>query len=94
MEVTMEVIVSVIFGMFLLMDAAESCLDLFQSMLTKIMITLPVLCSSGAVPVPVEDAGNMALREEAAEADHGATGVMALRPCSVAAEAIAVARFA
>ena len=55
--------------MFLRMDPSLSCLDLFQSMLTKIMFVLAVLCSSGcssgtvpepAEPVEVDHTDNMA----------------------------------
>ena len=35
---------------FLTVAASEMCLDLFQSMLTKIMFATAVLCSSGPVP--------------------------------------------
>ena len=65
--VTMEEIVSASLVMFLRVDPSLSCLDLFQSMLTKIMFVLAVLCSSGTVPEPAQPvetnhflAGNMA----------------------------------
>ena len=35
---------------FFLVDAGLACLDLFQSMLMKIMFAPTVLCSSGPVP--------------------------------------------
>ena len=50
----MEEIVSASLVMFLRVDPSLSCLDLFQSMLTKIMFVLAVLCSSGTVLEPAE----------------------------------------
>ena len=47
---------------FFFVDAALLCLDLFQSMLTKIMFATAVLCSSGPVPCPVA--------ADVVEADH------------------------
>ena len=38
---------------FLFVDAGLACLDLFQSMLMKIMFAPAVLCSSGPVPCSV-----------------------------------------
>ena len=44
---------------FFLVTASLACLDLFQSMLMKIMFAAAVLCSSGPVPSTVaEDDGN------------------------------------
>jgi len=40
--------------MFLRVDLSLLCLDTFQSMLTKIMFVLAVLCSSGAVLEPAQ----------------------------------------
>ena len=73
MLVTMDEAVSASLVVFLRMDASLSCLDLFQSMLTKIMFVLAVLCSSGTVPEPaepveVDHTDNMALLVEAATA--------------------------
>ena len=61
--VTMEDVVSASTVKFLFVDAGLVCLDLFQSMLTKMMFAPAVLCSSGPVPrsVAVDDV----------EADHG-----------------------
>ena len=53
MLVTMEDVVSLSTVKFLFVDAGVLCLDLFQSMLTKIMFATAVLCSSGPVPCPV-----------------------------------------
>ena len=50
MLVTMEDVVLASAVKFLFVDAGVSCLDLFQSMLTKMMFTPAVLCSSGPVP--------------------------------------------
>ena len=50
MLVTMEDVVLASLVKFLLVDAGLSCLDLFQSMLMKIMFAPAVLCSSGPVP--------------------------------------------
>ena len=63
MLVTMEDVVLASTVKFLFVDAALLCLDLFQSMLTKMMFASAVLCSSGPVPrsVAVDDV----------EADHG-----------------------
>ena len=63
MLVTMEDIVLASKVKFLFVDAGVLCLDLFQSMLTKMMFAPAVLCSSGLVPrsVAVDDV----------EADHG-----------------------
>ena len=41
------------FAKFLFVDAEVLCLDLFQSMLRKIMFAMTVLCSSGPVPCSV-----------------------------------------
>jgi hypothetical protein len=73
MLVTMEDVVSVSLVRFLLVDSGVSCLDLFQSMLMKIMFASTVLCSSGTVPEPAEHveadhADRMALLVEAATA--------------------------
>jgi len=66
MLVTMDEAVSASLVVFLRMDASLSCLDLFQSRLTKITCMLAVLCSSGAVlepaePVASDHTDNMAL---------------------------------
>ena len=59
MLVTMEDVVLASTVKFLFVDAALACLDLFQSMLMKIMFAAAVLCSSGPVPSTVaEDDGN------------------------------------
>ena len=50
MLVTMEDVVSASTVRFFLVDAGLACLDLFQSMLMKIMFAPAVLCSSGPVP--------------------------------------------
>ena len=49
MLVTMEDIVLASRVKFFLVHASLACLDLFQSMLTKIMFALTVACSSGPV---------------------------------------------
>ena len=46
----MEVIVSANFFKFFFVEVSVSCLDLFQSMLTKTMFTSAVLCSNEPVP--------------------------------------------
>ena len=56
MPVTMEDVVAASFFRFLRVDAAVSCLDLFQSMFTRIMLMQAVLCSSDTVTGPVEHA--------------------------------------
>ena len=53
MLVTMEDVVLASLVKFLLVDAGLSCLDLFQSMLMKIMFAPAGLCSSGPVPFSV-----------------------------------------
>ena len=53
MLVTMEDIVLASRVKFFLVDAGLACLDLFQSMLAKIMFALAVACSSGPVPSSV-----------------------------------------
>ena len=68
MLVTMEGVVSASTVRFLRVDAGVVCLDLFQSMLMKIMFAWAVLCSSGTVPEPAEHADHMALLVEAATA--------------------------
>ena len=50
MLVTMEDVVLASTVKFLFVDAGLACLDLFQSMLMKIMFAPAVLCSSGPVP--------------------------------------------
>ena len=50
MLVTMEDVVLASTVRFLFVDAGLMCLDLFQSMLMKIMFAPAVLCSSGPVP--------------------------------------------
>jgi len=54
MLVTMEDIVWVSFFRFLHVDTAVLCLELFQSMFTRIMLTQAVLCSSDTVTEHVE----------------------------------------
>ena len=64
MLVTMEDVVLASTFKFLFVAAGLLCLDVFQSMLTKIMFAPTVLCSSGPVPrsVAVADhAGDIAL---------------------------------
>jgi hypothetical protein len=51
--VTMERVVLASKVKFLFVDFAVLCLDLFQSMLTKIMFAAAVLCSSDPVPCSV-----------------------------------------
>ena len=53
MLATMEVVVRASLYKFLLVLASLVCLPLFQSMLTKIMFALAMLCSSGLVPCSV-----------------------------------------
>ena len=53
MLVTTEYVVLASAVKFLFVDAGLVCLDLFQSMLMKIMFALAVLCSSGPVPCSV-----------------------------------------
>ena len=60
--VTMEAVVLASKVMFLFVDASLSCLELFQSMLTKIMFAAAVLCSNDRVPCSVAAAD--------VEADH------------------------
>ena len=62
MLVTMEDVVVASTVKFLSVDAGLLCLDLFQSMLMKIMFAPTVLCSSGPVPWSVA--------AEEVEADH------------------------
>ena len=68
MLVTMEDIVSASAVRFLCVDTGLLCLDLFQSMLMKIMFASAVLCSSGSVLEAAEHADHMALLVEAANA--------------------------
>ena len=49
----MEDVVSASVVKFFFVDFALVCLDLFQSMLMKIMFVPAVLCSSGPVPCSV-----------------------------------------
>jgi hypothetical protein len=56
--VTMEDVVLASLLKFFLVTASLACLDLFQSMLMKIMFTAAVLCSSCPVPCSVA-AGNV-----------------------------------
>ena len=51
--VTMEDVVSASTVNFFFVDVGLLCLDLFQSILMKIMFALAVLCSSGPVPCSV-----------------------------------------
>ena len=53
MLVTMEDVVLASVIKFLFVELGLACLDLFQSMLTKIMFATAVLCSSGPVPCSV-----------------------------------------
>ena len=53
MLVTMEDVVLARTLKFLFVHVGLSCLDLFQSMLMKIMFATAVLCSSGPVPCAV-----------------------------------------
>ena len=53
MLVTMEDVVLASNFKFFLVDAGLACLDLFQSMLMKIMFAPAVLCSSGPVQCSV-----------------------------------------
>ena len=53
MLVTMEDVVLASKLKFLVVDISLACLDLFQSMFTKIMFAAAVLCSSGPVPCSV-----------------------------------------
>jgi len=53
MLVTTEDIVLASKVKFFLVDVGLACLDLFQSMLMKIMFAPAVLCSSGPVPCSV-----------------------------------------
>ena len=62
MLVTMEDVVLASTVKFLFVDAGLVCLDLFQSMLMKIMFAPAVLCSNDPVPCSVVAAD--------AEADH------------------------
>ena len=50
MLVTMEDVVLASAVKFLFVDVGLLCLDLFQSMLMKIMFASAVLCSSGPMP--------------------------------------------
>ena len=50
MLVTISDVVSASVLKFLFVELGSPCLDLFQSMLMKIMFALAVLCSSGPVP--------------------------------------------
>ena len=50
MLVTMEEVVLASTYQFFFVDPADSCLDLFQSMLMKIMFASAVLCSTGTLP--------------------------------------------
>ena len=68
MLVTMEDVVLASTVKFLFVDGGLACLDLFQSMLMKIMFAPTVLCSSGPVPrsvavadVEADHAGDIAL---------------------------------
>ena len=54
MLVTMEDVVLASTVKFLFVDVGVSCLDLFQSMLMKIMFASAVLCSSGPMPRSVD----------------------------------------
>ncbi len=56
MLVTIDVVVLASTVMFFFVHDVLSCLDLFQSMLMKIMFAAAVLCSSGPVPCSVAPA--------------------------------------
>ena len=62
MLVTMEDVVLARTPKFLFVDVGLSCLDLFQSMLMKIIFATAVLCSSGSVSCSVA--------ADSPEADH------------------------
>ena len=65
MLVTMEDVVLASTVRFLFVDAGLMCLDLFQSMLMKIMFAPAVLCSSGPVDdVDADHADDIALLVE------------------------------
>ena len=49
---------------FLVLDDGLACLDLFQSMLTKIMFTLGVLCSSVHCLAAMKDACKAAMKDQ------------------------------
>jgi|TARA_B110001469_G_C9594325_1_gene295061 hypothetical protein len=68
MLVTMEDIVVASAVRFLCVDTGLLCLDLFQSMLMKIMFATAVLCSSGSVLEAAEHDDHMALRVTATTA--------------------------
>ena len=51
--VIMEAVVLASKVKFLFVDASLSCLELFQSMLAKMMFTAAVLCSNNRVPCSV-----------------------------------------
>jgi len=68
MLVTMEAMVLESTPRFLRVDAGLLCLDLFQSMLVKVMFATAVLCSSGTVPELAEHADHMVLLVIAATA--------------------------
>ena len=65
MLVTMEDVVLASVIKFLFVELGLACLDLFQSMLMKIMFAPTVLCSSGPVPRSVA--------ADDVEADHAET---------------------
>ena len=58
MLVTMEAVVVASSFKFFFVDVGLACLDLFQSMLMKIMFSPAVLCSSGPVPCSVATCRN------------------------------------
>jgi hypothetical protein len=74
MLVTMEAMVLESTPRFLRVDAGLLCLDLFQSMLMKIMFVPVVLCSSGTAPESTEQAAVLCssgtVPELAEHADH------------------------
>ena len=53
MRVTMEDVVLASKVKFLFVELGLACLDLFQSMLTKIMFAATVVCGTGPVPCSV-----------------------------------------
>ena len=79
MLVTMEDVVLASKVKFLLVYSELACLDLFQSMLMKIMFALAVLCSSGPVPCSVAAAD--------VEADHTDTIALLIEPITARAHA-------
>ena len=67
MLVTMEDVVLASTPKFLFVHVGLSCLALFQSMLTKIMFAMVVLCSSGLVSCSVAEHADAILQAEHAD---------------------------